>query len=304
MHHLILQSPTIKIEAQSGFALVAVLGLVLIVSAILLPFTTSARLRLLTAENALNTYRYEQIGEVAAIQAARTLAGQSDGRLSDHPEPGPYADCKVGEYSLSLQVQDHRGLIDLNAASLELLGVGFQALGLSADKAKLLARAVDLYRRLDQQPALELASLIGPGGYKHAAFEDVAELKDFVDLKQVSLLSITGVFTVYNYSGALSVDLAPLSLKTIIKSQQKSVVPSLSSAAPARALTVALSIYRRASFVSLTGATVHLAGNGVSYIAALKRGEEENEEAALAQRVNCPETLGDSLLASLTEVLN
>lgn len=304
MHHLILQSPTIEREAQSGFALVAVLGLVLIVSAILLPFTTSARLRLLTAENALNTYRYEQIGEVAAVEAARTLTGQSDAGLFGHPKPRPYADCKVGEYTLSLQVQDHRGLIDLNAASLELLGVGFQALGLSTEKAKLLARAVDLYRRLDQQPALELASLIGPSGYKHAAFEDVAELKDFVDLKQVSLLAITGVFTVYNYSGSLVVNLAPSSLKTIIKSQQKSAVPSVSLDARARALTVALSIHRRASFVALTGATVQLTGNRVYYVTALKRGEEENEEALLAQSVNCPEILGPSLLASLEEALN
>src|SRR5436853_122147 len=78
---VLIKSPLGQVHedaAQSGFALVAVLGLVLIISAVLLPFSTSARLRALTAENALRSFRYDGVGEILTRHVAENISTLAD----------------------------------------------------------------------------------------------------------------------------------------------------------------------------------------------------------------------------------
>lgn len=85
-------------SGQDGFALVAVLGLLLVVSAILLPFSLSARLRALTTGNELRAYEDQTLAHaLVSYIAAKQMSGDGrDGALST----GENAGCRWGENRL------------------------------------------------------------------------------------------------------------------------------------------------------------------------------------------------------------
>lgn len=305
---LLINSPrarTHEHEMQSGFALVAVLGLILIISAVLLPFSTSARLRALTADNALRTFRYERIGEVLTRHVAEKIAALTDRGFVDLSRVSTAPACLLGEYSITLEMQDHAGLIDLNAAGVALLDLGFQALGFPKEKAASLARATDHYRRLDQRSDAGLTGdLIGESGYKHAAFEDVVELQDFVDLQQISPAVIASIFTVQSRSGTLSSDTAPDAIKKVAASQPNNALPFVVSSSRPRVITIIVDILRRENLESSSAAMFRLSGDKVVYAGSLPRFVDASETRPFSgQKLPCGEMIDEPILAALGEVL-
>ncbi|MFI7996042.1 hypothetical protein ACFMKC_19795, partial [Acinetobacter baumannii] len=145
--------------------------------------------------------------------AAKQMSGDGrDGALST----GENAGCRWGENRLEVRIQDHAGLIDLNAAGLDLLNLGFQSLGYSGDEARSLSLGVLRYRTIgDMTTGMKLDIELNPAGLKHAAFEDVAELHDFLALRTVSVMRLAGTFTVHTQTGTLQPDQASDELRQL-----------------------------------------------------------------------------------------
>ncbi len=193
-------------ESERGFALVMVLGFLLLLAAFLAPFASSARTRMLTTQNMFEETQarlaLEAIQQDVATRYADTLRSGRRGAKFNLDEPST---CTAGAVSVAVKIQEHSGLIDLNAASADLLALGLQSLGLPDFSAQELARKVELYRSMDA--SARAGSDSGDdiaNGYKHAAFEDVRELYDFEALNAFAPAMLMRTFTVYSRSGTIS----------------------------------------------------------------------------------------------------
>ncbi|NTF83714.1 hypothetical protein [Rhizobium rhizogenes] len=290
---------------QSGFALVAVLGLVLVASAILVPFSISARLRALTAENALRSFRYSRIEKTLSLHVAGQLATRRKHGDIDIPQADGMSRCDLGEYSITLGVQDHAGLIDLNKAGIPLLNIGFQALGFSEENASTLALATDNYRRPDRQAERELpAELVGETGYKHAAFEDVIELQDLVALQLVSPAAIANVFTVQTGSRTLSSKAVSDAINRVLESRASGSLPLSVSTAKPPAVTIFVRLFRNQKLEASSATVFDLAGDGFAYVASIPTVPEEAETTAYFGRdLPCGDFIAEPMLTAAADAL-
>jgi general secretion pathway protein K len=204
--------------AADGFALLVVLGFLMLVSSLLIMFTTSTRVRLLTSNTRYNEarlgYAAEAINAVIARKiAADVAAAHGDGAWVS----GRSVRCSFGQAEFYTRVQPHSGLIDLNTASQDLLQVGFAALQFDAADASSLAEAVTQYRLAGSgsdptgQPAVPIEA-----GLKHGPFEDVSELNDFAAMRRLSLGDLARVFTVYGKRPTLDMRAAPATITNAI----------------------------------------------------------------------------------------
>ncbi|KSV75913.1 hypothetical protein N185_15825 [Sinorhizobium sp. GW3] len=292
----ILDKRLLDDRAQSGFALLAVLGLMMLVSILLISFSTSARLRALTADNALRAFSYAEMGDVITRHVAERILTAGNiipVRMLRIPDTN---DCVLGEYSILLAVQDHAGLIDLNAAGLPLIAVGFQSLGFSKEQAASLALATDSYRRSDRKLSAGSDPAIP---YKHATFEDVSELLDFPELQTFSPADISGVFTVQSQAGTLSMDAASDAVRSVASAYSDGVLPLIALRTRPRALTVVASIRRGETFISTSAAIFRYAGNKVVYAGAVSAQATELPGDYLP----CRQFMDASMLAAIGEVL-
>ena len=107
--------------------------------------------------------------------------------------------CRAGGLEVSARIQEHGGLIDLNAADPALLAAGFAALGMG-EEADALAQTVEFYRA---PGAASSAAAAIAGGPKAAPFESVAELSDLAPLRKLPLARLMEVFTVHSHSGVV-----------------------------------------------------------------------------------------------------
>lgn len=291
-------------SGRDGFALVAVLGLLLVVSAILLPFSLSARLRALTTGNELRAFEDQKLAQaLASYVAAKQMSGGGRGGALPTDEN---ASCRWGENRLEVRIQDHAGLIDLNAAGADLLNLGFQSLGYSGEEARSLSLGVLRYRRIgDMTTGAKLDLALDPAGLKHAAFEDVAELHDFLALRAVSVLRLAGTFTVHTQTGTLQPDQASDELRQLASAGQGRSMPFLvNNAGPRRALTVVVGL-RRGERLDFGYAGIFRVGNGAPVLDAAIPGLEEfaGETGLPGRPAPCLELLGPTLAQTVGEMI-
>ncbi|ESZ31785.1 hypothetical protein X733_19955 [Mesorhizobium sp. L2C067A000] len=188
----------------------------LIVSAIVVPFAVTARTRLMIANNELEQERLSLLAEGLGNVVASELTG--DQVTEKLPLDSTPAACRSGQYSFVLRVQDHAGLIDLNAADDRLLGLGFAALGFEQQMAGELAKAAMRFRDSAKLFAglPQARSPVGPPEDKEAPFESVSELQEFSALAQIPLRNLQGIFTVNSKRGTVSSDRAPRRLRAVL----------------------------------------------------------------------------------------
>ncbi|BCG80469.1 general secretion pathway protein GspK [Mesorhizobium sp. 113-3-3] len=229
------------IPQPHGFALVAVLVFLLIVSAITSTFALTAWTRLKMAANETESQRLGLLAEgLTNVLAARLSGDGADLRLPLNFEP---VSCTVGDLAVVTRVQGHSGLIDLNAADHNLLAQGFASLGVDSEMSNRLAIAVEYSRSgasifaAAAQEKIEVA-----GGFKHAPFEAVAELQDFSGLRTIPLLDLYRTFTVNSRRGSLITSRANPVLASIVK-----VGTPAGEKTPEQAFTIAISVSRRGS---------------------------------------------------------
>ncbi|RUU14324.1 hypothetical protein EOD23_01395 [Mesorhizobium sp. USDA-HM6] len=198
---------------SSGFALVAVLVFLLVVSAITSTFALAAWTQRTVAVNELQVQKLSLLAEgLTNVLAARLSGEGTDTKLPLNFEP---VACTASGLAIVTRLQGHAGLIDLNAADHNLLALGFASLGLDADTSRDLSIAVEYFRSgASIFAAAAKAKVDVAGGYKFARFESVAELQDFAPLRTVPLTDLYRTFTVNSRSGAFVPAEAPAALAT------------------------------------------------------------------------------------------
>ncbi|ODA93661.1 hypothetical protein BFX40_12825 [Mesorhizobium sp. SEMIA 3007] len=235
-------------SARGGFSLVAVLIFMLIVSAIVVPFAVTAKTRLMIANSEVEQERLALLAEGLGNVVASTLTGGAGGQK--FPLDSTPTSCRSGEYSFTVRVQDHGGLIDLNAADDRLLEIGFAAFGFeqqtSAELAKAAIRFRDNAKLFADLPRSR--SAVGPAEDKQAPFESVSELQEFSALSSIPLHILNGVFTVNSKRGTISADRAPSRLRAALASGSSASV--VQAEADASAYTVDVVVRRDGSAIT------------------------------------------------------
>lgn len=196
-------------RTDSGFALFVVLAFLLLIASITTPFLAAAKIEALVSRNSAFAVRdaiaLRGVLEMAALRYFELYRDRTDAPFSE-------VTCELNDVRLNFQFQDHSGLIDLNAASPEVLKLGFESLGLTIAASLKLANSVVRYRSVDSfAPAPEL--ITPRGGNKFAPIENVAELQDLLPPGEFSNEIIGTVFTVYSGTGTIDEMAAPSALK-------------------------------------------------------------------------------------------
>ncbi|MCJ9753650.1 hypothetical protein MOV61_23295 [Neorhizobium sp. BETTINA12A] len=187
-----------RIEGQKGpndggFALLAVLGFILLFAMVLAPFAASSRLKALTVGHEYNQARLgntaQAINDYIAwrIGADPRWRGGVDGaRLLE-------SGCVINGISVRIAIVPHARLINLNTAEEPLLAAGFKGVGLAGIEAEDTARRVMRFRSPGTGDSGEGGIDAGP---KHAPFEDISELHDLMALRGFALTDLGRVFSV------------------------------------------------------------------------------------------------------------
>ncbi|TIQ16771.1 MAG: general secretion pathway protein GspK [Mesorhizobium sp.] len=237
-------------SSSAGFSLVAVLVFLLIVSAIVVPFAVTAKTRLLIANNEVEQERLSLLAEGLANVVSSELA---DGSATDKlPLDSTPTSCRSGEFAFDVRIQDHSGLIDLNAADVHLLSLGFASLGFDRQASETLAKATIQFRGNANAFAAqaEPTTAAGPSENKQAPFESVSELQEFSALASTPSHDLYKVFTVNSKRGTLSLDHTPNRLRAIFADESGSGASVMQGVGQASAYTVEIAASRDGSGIA------------------------------------------------------
>lgn len=183
------------LEGEEGFALIAVLGFLMLLAIFLTPFATSARLQALLVNNELQNLRLNSTAEAIdgylIWRLSKDLAWR---RLADRGEIDR-AGCREKDTDYAVSIVAHGQLISLNSAESTLIESGLNSIGIDGMRAPRLASDIIAFRspRGDDEENDRVQS-----GLKHAPFEDISELYDFNELQDVPMSSIIRTFSAWS----------------------------------------------------------------------------------------------------------
>lgn len=295
------KKPIIDRHRSSGFALVAVLVFLLVVSAIISSFALTAWARRAVAANELQVQKLGLLAEgLTNVLAARISGESADAELPLNFEP---LTCVADGLTIVTRLQGHAGLIDLNAADHNLLVLGFTSLGLDTQTSGNLSIAVEYFRSgASIFAAAAKAKVDVAGGYKFARFESVAELQDFEPLRAVPLADLYRTFTVNSRSGAFVPAEAPAALAAVAKNRMPERV-SGSRAAPETAFTIQVAVARRgSSIVGSAGYIFESRSDGSLRRAAMYPVFAPKGEAIASATTSCDPVFGPAVTGMFAEL--
>lgn len=288
-------------DRNGGFALFAVLSFMLIAAAVATPFLTGARTRALIARNVASELKDRMVVRgLISIAAMRFI---ERARVSGSSLPRRVT-CDFDEGSVDFVFQDHNGLIDLNVASAELLVLGFQALGRSEADAVLLAEAVVAFRAVSPDRAATRTVSV-QGGDKHLQFESVYELEDFKDPGERGFRDAASIFTVYNGTGTIHADDAPVALKTLISALPSSNSFFVVQGNSASTTASVQAVVRRGGKPSVNGVAVVRSmetKNGMTFFSPIRSTRGEDNLDLVSTAISCSEFFGTQLAPVVAEL--
>jgi len=211
---------------EEGYALVAVLSFLVILSAILTPFVVSVRAHFQLSQNMIGEEKAFMGMKDALRVAAIMHASQAKGSLGwSKAEFGCTAQFD-NQRQMYFRYTNHAGLIDLNAAGGDLLKSGFGALGFPPVEAEQLAELALDFRTAHarESPGASMVEELPVGGLKGALFESMAELTDFPGMGNTPLHKLSRVFTVQSRSGTLDKARASHPLQGAIRTNNRAIV--------------------------------------------------------------------------------
>jgi len=158
------------------------------------------------------------------VVASELFEGSATIKLPQNAEP---ARCHAGHFNFDLRIQDHRGLIDLNAANDELLTQGVASFGFNPQAAAEIGKAIVTFRGPPNAfaAAAQPRSSLGPSQNKFAAFESVSELQEFSALASIPLRDLYDVFTVNLRQGSIVLAKAPKRLRNFVNTGSQDSQP-------------------------------------------------------------------------------
>lgn len=180
---------------EEGFALLAVLGFMLLLAMFLMPFAASSRVRALTASYDFEHARIEHTARAINDYLAWRLSG--DARWQESVEGGNVTSstCAIRSARVAVSIIPHSRLINLNTAEEPLLKSGLHDLGIDDYQTDEITGQILRFR----SPTGDAGEADPEGveeGYKHAPFEHLAELHDFEQLQTISMEDAGTVFSV------------------------------------------------------------------------------------------------------------
>lgn len=237
---------------DGGFAMVAVLVILLVVAAPVARFGMTARSDLTDASSAL---RQDQLRYLAnGLLAARLHdlgAGRDDvSLLSAERRRSHSGRCRSGDLDIDVIVQDQAGLVDLNAADARLVASGLAALGIAPADARALAGAIAPGRdgAGDDAGSGETA----PEPPPPEEFEAVEALHNMPGLRAIDISALRSVFTVHSRSAALLQTEIPRGLEAALPFPRSDYLAT--EASPEKTWRVEIAVRDRRDTVGFAGA--------------------------------------------------
>jgi general secretion pathway protein K len=200
-------------NSESGFALVAVLWGVVILSLIVLAFSADTRMEI---KMVTNTIEHAQIRAMADGGVAFAIHSLLDPNSENRWSPdGIFREIKMDNVDLKVSVQDEGGKIDLNIASKELLQQLFSSSESEVYIDSSLADAI-----IDWRDENDLKQINGaedsdyreaglPYGAKDGPFESVRELRLVLGMTDEIFTVIQPAITVYSQQAEPDKSTAP-----------------------------------------------------------------------------------------------
>ena len=192
----------IAVRDARGAALILVLWLLVLLTAVIGGFAQSARIESLQAHQLRSSLIARQAAQ-AGVECAvlRMLYTDVDRRWV--PDGRKYA-LQLGDATLEIRVFDETGKVDLNGASDDLLARLLLALGVEDPRAHSVAKAIVDYRNPDGliSPgggvgAADYASAGLPYGPKNKPYETVSELQRVLGMDFALYQKLEPYVTVY-----------------------------------------------------------------------------------------------------------
>lgn len=181
--------PMARPDAQSGYALPAVLVFLGIVAAMSARFAGEARLEL-DIQRTLHAH--------ATLRAlARNIAsGFAPSWLTGSGEDAVSFSCPARAHSVSVALRRRDRLTDLNTASADDVAAALGGLGLPPRLAGEVAADIVRFRSYDPHDRFNVERVDIDGGLKRGPFEAIEELADFPALAAIEPSRLRQVFTI------------------------------------------------------------------------------------------------------------
>lgn len=236
------KATTFRFRDDHGFALFAVLSFLLLAASVVTPLVMNARTSALIARNVADDVKMRLLADGLIDLAKAEITAKAG--LPDFSIP-QVVQCAFGSSRISYEFQNHAGLIDLNAASADLLRVGFLASGHSADIAEKLAQTVLRFRSVEQG-ADQFSPVQVAGGLKFGLFESVDELNDFQATDMDLTPDYHRTFTTRTATGTVLKSAMPSATELVLKNMpEQDAYFVVSGSPPIVALSLSISVSRQ-----------------------------------------------------------
>lgn len=205
-------------KRRNGFALLAVIWGLGIISLLLISFLSVSRLRLQWAYNLAGSAQASFIAEAGINLALVSLLSEANGTSAASliVHAGEPIFCSLEGATVGISIEDESGKIDLNNATAEMLETAFVGFGVSATEARALAEAIVEFRGSptdNRLPAHSDYQKIGePFGPKHAPFSTIFELDQVIGVEAPLLRDLLPFLTVHSFGPGINAQAAPPAL--------------------------------------------------------------------------------------------
>jgi general secretion pathway protein K len=198
-------------RADRGFILVSVLWLLALMTLVTTVLLTAVRVEVRAAGQFVRQAEAEALADGMTRLVALRLGDRAAGFVRD----GTPMLCGNGDAAVAISVTDVAGLVDLNAASPDLLEWLLRGLGVAPERAAALAAAIVDFRDEDDIPSVngaESTAYRAAGlahGPKNAPFETVTEVDQVLGMDLTLLGRLRAVTTVYSHQPGIDAAIAP-----------------------------------------------------------------------------------------------
>lgn len=208
-----MSGPRTKRAGNEGFVLIAVLGALALMSAVIVVMLGQSRSSLDTAMLTDLALRRDALSRSAVALAAYELF-----QLNQEPEQINGQQIKLDDGIVSLTVGSDAGKVDLNVSGAQLLAAAYRAAGLtSLEPESFAARVIDWRDEDDDlsDKGAEAANYADAGldhGPRNSAFRTVDDLRWVLGISAADVERLRELVTIYNPRGKLDVFSAPPAL--------------------------------------------------------------------------------------------
>jgi hypothetical protein len=218
-------------RGDGGFVLVSVLWLLALLTLVMLVLLTAVRLDVRATGQLIGHAEAEALADGLLRLVALRLGDSNRRPLADagFARDGTPMRCGHGDAAVAIAATDVAGLVDLNAASANLLEWLLHGLGVAPEKAVALAAAIVDFRDEDDVPGpngAESAAYRAAGlghGPKNAPFETVTELDQVLGMDLALLNRLRAVATVHSRQPGIDASVAPRELLAAAASSRTDV---------------------------------------------------------------------------------